>query len=167
MSEKSISIKERPKVVSSIKERPTFYIDGFELRAGGVLFYRTIQDKKEILMIKKGERWEDIGGKTDIGDTCIEDTVAREVDEETNSVIKKQYIRKQLDTGFPVYSATKYVLYFIKANQYERKLCTEDFGTTEFVDNICRTLHWISLENVKTITLHPRLSLQSILSFFK
>ena len=150
-----------------IPKRPTFYIDGFELRAGGVLFYRTIKDKKEVLLIKKGERWEDIGGKTDLGDTCIEETVAREVEEETNSVIKKQYIRKQPDTGFPLYSKTKYALYFIKANQYERKLCTEDFGTTEFMDNISRTLHWVPIENLKTITLHPRLYLQSILSFFK
>jgi ADP-ribose pyrophosphatase YjhB (NUDIX family) len=157
MSEKSISLK----------ERPTFYIDGFELRAGGVLFYRTIQDKKELLLIKKGEQYEDIGGKTDIGDTCIQDTVSREVEEETNSVIKKQYIRKQLDQGHPFYSKTKYALYFIKANKYERKLCTEDFGDKEINDNIVRTLHWIPLTDVPNVTLHPRLCLQSIIHFFK
>lgn len=168
------SQRERPKLindkcVSSIKERPTFFVEENELRAGGVLFYRFNQSKIEVLFINKNDRFEDIGGKTDPIDKCIEDTVSREVEEETNNRITSFHIKKQLEKCEKraiFYNKSKYVLYFIKANKYERKLSTEDFSNKEITDDIARTLHWIPLSDISTIRLHPRLSLQSILHFF-
>jgi hypothetical protein len=163
------SQRERPQEVSSQRERPTFFVQENELRAGGVLFYRFNQSKIELLLINKNDRFEDIGGKTDAIDKCIEDTVSREVEEETNNRITSFHIKKQIEKcehRAIFYNKSKYVLYFIKANKYERKLSTEDFSNKEITDDIARTLHWIPLSDISTIILHPRLSLQSILHFF-
>jgi hypothetical protein len=60
------------------------------------------------------------------------DTVSREVNEETNFVINQKIIKKQLDNNKSIYNyKSKYVLYFVKANKYERKLTSEKFHFTK------------------------------------
>jgi hypothetical protein len=78
----------------NINDRPTFYYNDDitkPIRAGGVIIYREINNKIQFLLIKKSlniiERYEDIGGKTDIIDVTQYDPIAREVSEETNLVI--------------------------------------------------------------------------------
>lgn len=149
--------------------RPTFsYLNdnNMPIRAGGVIIYRKINNQIEFLLIKKLigniERYEDIGGKTDKNDTNEFDTIARETCEETNSIINEQIIKKQLEYSKSCYNLkSKYVLYFIKANKYEKKLKSHFFGDIEIHDSINRTIEWVNTKMIidKIITLHPRLLL--------
>ena len=43
-------------------------------------------------MIYCDKKYEDFGGKTDKIDTCIEDTIAREAEEESNKIFKKSNV---------------------------------------------------------------------------
>lgn len=149
--------------------RPTFnYLNdnNMPIRAGGVIIYRKINNQIEFLLIKKLigniERYEDIGGKTDKNDTNEFDTIARETSEETNSIINEQIIKKQLTYSKSCYNLkSKYVLYFIKANKYEKKLKSAVFGDIETHDSIHRTIEWVNSKLIidKMIILHPRLLL--------
>ena len=147
----------------SLDNRPTFYYlfdNNSPIRAGGVIIYRKINNITELLLIKKKDRYEDIGGKTDVTDENELDTVSREVYEETNSVINKDIIKKQLTYSKSCYCLkSKYILYFVKANIYQKKLISENFGDNEIHDNIERSIEWINskifLEN--SLFLHPRL----------
>lgn len=130
------------------------------IRAGGVIIYRKFNNEIELLLIKKLNRYEDIGGKTDIKDINEFDTVSREVKEETNFVINQKIIKKQLDNNKSIYNyKSKYVLYFVKANKYERKLTSEKFGECENFDSIERTIHWVNIKLILNdeLILHPRL----------
>jgi len=149
--------------------RPTFsYLkdNNKPIRAGGVIIYRKINNQIEFLLIKKLigniERYEDIGGKTDKEDIDELDTIARETFEETNNIISQSIIKKQLEFSKSCYNLkSKYVLYFIKANKYEKKLKAEIFGNVELHDSIHRTIEWVNSKLIidKIINLHPRLIL--------
>jgi len=149
--------------------RPTFnYLNdaNMPIRAGGVIIYRKINNQIELLLIKKLisniERFEDIGGKTDKNDINELDTIARETCEETNSIIDEKIIKKQLKYSKSCYNLkSKYVLYFIKANKYEKKLTSTVFGNIETHDSIHRTIEWVNSKLIidKMINLHPRLLL--------
>ena len=81
-----------PKRKREVDTRPTFTYDGDPVRAGGCLFF--IKQNNEIYyLLRKGKRdWGDIGGKTDEKDTCITDTIIREVVEETNNKIGRAHV---------------------------------------------------------------------------
>ena len=155
--------------MTAIVIRPTFSYKNDvtkPVRAGGVIIYRKFNKEVEILLINKliGDvnRYEDIGGKTDTVDIHEFDTISREVFEETNSKINKNIIKNQIKNSKSIYSAkSKYSLYFIKANKYERKLKSEDFGDSENHDSIVRTIHWVNIKKItnEEISLHPRLKL--------
>ena len=153
--------------MSGIVIRPTFNYKNEitkPVRAGGVILYKRTNNDIFILLIKKnGERYEDIGGKTDMVDKDEFDTISREVQEETNSIINQKIIKNQIiNSNKSIYSfKSKYLLYFIKANKYEKKLTTEQFGTSENHDSIERTIHWINIKMIieNKINLHPRLKL--------
>lgn len=165
------------------KSRPTFYIDENEIRAGGILFYRYVnhQDSNstcksksiEVLLSLKQNRYEDIGGKTDSVDQSIFDTISREVQEETNGLITSYHVQKQLQkqvaferTSSHYIIHGKYLLYIIQANSFERKLSSLDFGETELLFDIPRTMHWIPIEQLSLLCLHPRLPCKQITTFF-
>lgn len=149
-------------------KRPTFFYQDNEIRAGGILFYRfTNKGKVEVLLSNKNNRYEDIGGKTDSVDKTILDTISREVHEETNGLFNSNVVASQLyknrDNGI---SNGKYLLFVIKANSYERKCTSEEFSDHEILYDIPRTMHWVSLECLSHLQLHPRLSLKQIYSIF-
>ena len=77
--------------------------------------------------------------------------------------IKCHFTNRQIiNSNKSIYSfKSKYLLYFIKANKYEKKLTTEQFGTSENHDSIERTIHWINIKMIieNKINLHPRLKL--------
>jgi len=149
--------------------RPTFnYLSNntMPIRAGGVIIYRKINNQIQFLLIKKligeSERYEDIGGKTDKEDENELDTIARETYEETNFIISKEIIKKQLEHNKSFYNLkSKYVLYIVKANKYEKKLTSTVFGNVETHDNINRVIEWVDVDMIinKMINLHPRLLL--------
>jgi len=131
--------------------RPTFYYENKkdqEIRAGGLLLYRYADDMEEpeFLMIKTRGKYEDFGGRTDIVDNSIDDTICREADEESNGILKTTEVRELIKDQKPIYtSESKYLIYIIKTpNQYN----PIDFGTTELHDGIARTVEWIKLSKL-------------------
>jgi len=159
---------QNPVLPSNYHDRPTFYLDdhrGKPLRAGGVLFYRYTNDEMEVLLIKNGaDRYEDIGGKTDAVDGSIYDTIARETWEETNKKISAQVVKRQVQSGMPIYTRqSKYLMLIVRANAYECRLTSDDFGTMELHDQFPRTIHWVRIKNLEGLKLHPRLNLATIL----
>jgi len=162
--------------MDNIHLRPTFYYKNNKnkpIRAGGVIIYRKNNNETEVLLIKKIkndlENYEDIGGKTSYEDTSILDTVSREVSEETNYIINKNIIKKQINQYKykSIYNIkSKYILYFIKANSYERLLESENFGNLEIYDKIERTIVWVNVNEIinKEISIHPRLILEDLIN---
>jgi len=143
--------------------RPTFYtLDRQPIRAGGILLYR-FSTELEFLMIRNTEqRYEDIGGKTDIGDKTIENTIIREAFEETNGLLNPVI---PVGTASRYFANGKYFLYLVKANSYERQLTSEQFGTVEIHDGINRTIHWVPQKSLANLDIHPRLHTTDLLAF--
>lgn len=84
-------LKNNRNISKNVDERPTFVFqnDGQPIRACGILLtYINHLGENNFLLYseKKFDKWQigDIGGKTDIGDKCIFDTLRRECKEETN-----------------------------------------------------------------------------------
>jgi len=135
-------------------ERPTFLFNNDKnhpIRAGGVLFYRT-SDKgvSEILLIKSADYpdYQDIGGKTDMKDKNIFETIAREVDEETNKQIKFSVVMKQMKNSPSIYvRSIRYLLYLVEANDKQCALTTADFADKEYHDNFYRKISWMNIDN--------------------
>ena len=153
--------------------RPTFYYMNDkkkEIRAGGVLFYRIIDTHCDFLMMYNEWRktMEDFGGRTSEEDKSIEDTVSREIEEESNGIFKKEDIKKRLNysTSYNVYiKQSKYLVYFVKITKKELKLKKSDFGNLEIYDNLKRTVDWIQVEDLledSDIQLNPRLAHKQI-----
>ena len=154
--------------------RPTFYFNDektYPIRAGGVLIYKIINNRVKLLMIKKkDETYEDIGGKTDLNDITELDTICREVEEETNMVINKNIIKYQLNKSKNIYiTNSKYLLYLVEANSYERNLKSTYFGTKELKDNIIRTIQWIDIDNLleNKLKFNPRICGSELKIFLK
>ncbi len=152
--------------------RPTFFYKNnseLEIRAGGLILYRYEPDMEEpeFLMIKAWGKYEDFGGRTDLVDTSIEDTICREADEESNGILPMDEMLNIIKNEEPVYcSKSKYMVYIIKTAKYYN---TEHFGDWEIHDGIPRTVEWVKLSNllykkfIKT-SLHIRLK---FVFFFK
>jgi len=132
--------------------RPVFFYDDHktkQIKAGGIIFYRfnKITNKTEFLLIKCNNKYEDFGGKTDPQDTCIEETVAREAEEESNKIFSKCDILKNINKIDAVYSkCSKYLIYFIRTDTDYRP---EDFGTIEIFEQIPRTVEWVPYSRMK------------------
>lgn len=130
--------------------RPTFLFDNQPVRAGGVLFYHHDKETNEyeLLMIHSRGKYEDFGGQTDDVDKDYLDTVSREVEEETNNIIPKEYIRSKIENLEPIYiKHCKYILYCIEVDTYYDP---HIFGDHEKVDNIDRTVEWVSYDTFKS-----------------
>lgn len=161
-----------------MNDRPVFYYNELtenEIKAGGVILYRKDKEHKTIkfLLINSQEKYEDFGGRTDVIDKNINETIAREVEEESNGLIKKEYIinniekyltdkkrnnpEDDLENEFMTFIGqsnlikeiyiknSKYLLYFIPTDiDYD----TTKFGTYEIHDNIARTVDWITYEKL-------------------
>jgi len=71
--------------------RKVFYIGDKIVSAAGCLFYKKVNNDIYLLLIKyEDPNWpllDDFGGKVDIIDNTIEDTIIRELREETNNII--------------------------------------------------------------------------------
>lgn len=134
-------------------QRKTFYIgtDATKpIRAGGVIIYRKTKDNNiDLLLIFSRGVYEDIGGRTDNNDDNIYDTVAREVEEETNKVITYDSIVDRLsDAKYVYFSQSKYIIFIVEATKKESKLDSEVFGDTEIHDNISRSIQWVPLDTI-------------------
>lgn len=150
--------------------RPTFYYNDNNndnnnnktnpLRAGGCLFYKFDENNKmHVLLITNHGKYEDFGGKTDEVDKCIEDTIIREVMEESNCLIDECELKDQLIKNNCIYvKRSKYLLYIIEASEKQAKLTGEMFGNKELHDNLFRTVEWMLYEEMKSKkNIHVRL----------
>ena len=120
--------------------------DAKPVKAAGVIFYKTIKGKLELLILKNNnDKYEDIGGKVDFDDETIFHAAGREVEEETNGMIKSDDVLDRLKNSVFVYvPRSKYIIYLVEANINETKLNKEDFGDKEEHDDIYRTIGWIT-----------------------
>ncbi len=135
--------------------RPTFYTNNYPIRAGGVIFYHQDELTKNIkILLQYTERttdnikrflYEDIGGKTDNIDTCINDTIIREVIEETNNIITKEILEKYFSKEHKsIYlKKSKYYLVLVKVDNDIKNLDRRSFGKIESSSNKKRQFFWI------------------------
>ena len=129
--------------------QPVFYYTKKQLpvKAGGVIFYHIDGMNINFLMINNRDKYEDFGGKTDPKDSNYEETVAREVEEESNNIFKKTDILKKIKNMVPIYTKhSKYLLYFI---EIDKLLDPVKFGDCEIYENFPRTVEWISVFDLK------------------
>lgn len=129
--------------------RPVFKLDGQDVKAGGIIFYRYGTKSIDLLLSASERSMDDLGGCTDIEDPDIYYTVAREVEEESNKKFNKKNLIKRLKQESTQYIYTpksKYVIFILKASDDEKKFKKEDFGEKEIHDNIERQVKWIPLE---------------------
>ena len=123
--------------------RPTFYLGGLKhnpIRAGGVIFYKYNESGYDCLLSYDGKTYSDFGGKTDTSDSCIEDTVSREVAEESNGVFEKDWTKDRLKQNPFYIKKGKYIVYFVELTSwYDPSL----FGDIEVHAQIPRKIDWI------------------------
>lgn len=136
-----------------------------EVKAGGVLFYIKKDLQVELLLISSQRGYEDFGGCTDICDNDIIDTISREVEEESNGIFNKKYIREKIKDLDPIYiKICKYVLYLVEVEEYHDPLI---FGSMEIHDNIERTVEWVKLSDLPNKKLNFRLKYFGIMNRLK
>jgi sulfur transfer complex TusBCD TusB component (DsrH family) len=196
MNIKNMSYKITTQKGTDLERKCFYYEDSNEqpILAAGVLFIKEENGKKFVLMQKKIEKdkqdeYSDFGGKIDIRDDTIVDTIARELGEELNDglyeIVKKEHV--YLDTIEKlkniileniiklIYQRTAKYFVIIAKLPKNIMLDFEKIGTREELDKINRTVHWISYEdfiklykgNKNTPNLiHPRLWGNQILNFF-
>lgn len=155
------------KKVFSFKDPETETIS--EVKAGGAMPYIYDLTNKDLsfLMIVDGDKYCDFGGKIDPKDANIQETISREVFEESNGIFKKRYILDKIKKLDGIYSQhSKYLLYLFEADKYYDP---KQFGKIEFHDNIPRTVEWVTFSNLMKFEflqnkLHARLKYKN---FFK
>lgn len=182
--------RQRGKNGEQNKMRKVFYFDNDKdkpILAAGILFVREMDGKVQVLVQNVEEepgkhRYSDFGGKIDLDDKTLIQTVARELGEELNygiyetrrgnniyldnTALKKIIQQNILKTFYQ--SVAKYFVIFAKFND-NLQLDMEKIGKTEKLDKINRTVSWIPAEDFIAShfnhTLHPRLWGKQILEF--
>ncbi len=175
----------KPKIIRKV----FYYKDDtkMEIKAGGILFVHG-KENKEVLIQKIFEKdgkikYSDFGGKTDNDDLTIDDTIARELYEESNGGIRNKYtkqilsideLRKMIDENIQIEILIPMVKYILKIVYFDDSKYELDFsiiGTYEKKDKIKRFVEWISYDEFikyyDSKSLHPRMVFPSILNFFK
>lgn len=144
-------------------DRPTFNLNNdsnYPVRAGGILFYYLNSKKEtpmyELLLIKCNNKYEDFGGCTDIKDKSIIDTICREVEEESNKIFEKDFIKNKINDIKPVYiKICKYALYLVELDEYYN---TTLFGDKEIHDNINRTVEWVTYDEFNSLVTDKKVN---------
>lgn len=127
--------------------RPTFYYHDHPVRAGGVIFFRFRKKRLQLLLIESKRGIEDIGGCSDAIDTCSDDMVARETDEETNQVVTKEEVHRLFKKKPVVHfysKQSKYLFHIIRATKRIGRLTSDLFGDREYHDDIERSIGWVN-----------------------
>lgn len=126
-----------------VRGRPTFIINNLQIRAGGVILYYKEQNKSiSFLFIQCQNEIEPFGGKTDIIDKTLKDTVKREADEESNGIIK---LTDEILLDWVYFPNSKYILFFVESKiKYDPIL----FGTKELYENIDRNVEWMQYDKI-------------------
>jgi len=151
-----------------MSNRPTFYINDKPIRAGGVIFYYQDELTKNIkILVQYTERtvdnikrmlYEDIGGKTDEIDKCINDTIIRETIEETNNIITKEMLEKYFskENKYIYLAKSKYYLVLIKVDDDIKNIDKRTFGKEE-INGKKRKFFWINSNIIKGMPFNERI----------
>lgn len=168
-------------------ERKVFYYeDNIEkpILAAGILLFK--EDTKEVLVQKLPKddtyQFSDFGGKIDMEDKNVIESIARELWEEINGGICRKKNGKMCDLNglkklihggikkklyFP---NAKYFLIFVSFNENKYELNMDKIGEKEETDQITRNVVWIPyqefIDSHFSHNLHPRLWGKSVLEFF-
>jgi hypothetical protein len=151
-----------------MKKRPTFYFNDNPdqpVRAGGLVFYVKTKKGPKILMARCQHTWSDLGGKTDVRDTTITDTIVREFNEESNCMLYSQkrikskpqvlevlplaneWLKTYLEEQ-PVHSyyiaSCKYVLYVVELPKSYLNKTWDMFDRREYYESITRKVDWLN-----------------------
>lgn len=123
-----------------LPKRPHFIVDNKVVTAAGCLIYKRTPEIHVLLIRYANPRWpllDDFGGKVDVDDTSVDETIVRELSEETNNIITK-IPGNYVDFYNPT---SKYLCRVVEVSSdfYED---TSVFGDRETKDNIPRTVAW-------------------------
>ena len=124
--------------------RPTFKCNFGDIRAGGVLFYKIVDDIKQYLVIITKGVYSDLGGKSELCDKTIYDTIAREVNEESTNFYTTAFVYNRIINEQPIYlSKAKYILFVLPIDSQYLNIDNDD-------------LCWMTSDILKEKS-HPRL----------
>lgn len=139
------------------------------ISAAGCLFYKIVDGEVWLLLIKyinpEYPLLDDFGGKVDITDNSIMETIMRELSEETNGIISGDYIENLINVSPAFYNK--------KSKYYMKTVCVDNsfypdttiFGDFEGTDRISRTIGWYKFNDVWDKLAH-RLQFNDMLMCF-
>jgi len=137
--------------------RPTFLLHSYPVRACGITFYAFNEGKMFILLMKTPKWYEDIGGKTDIGDPDPFFTAARETNEESNRLFEFDEIYQSVQNAqVTISKKSKYSSFYIEIPWFEN---TSIFGINEEYEHNDRIFEWVDVSNMHEIKRNPRLDM--------
>lgn len=172
------NVSDLQKEINPYTGKPQFILYGYQtepfeksnrakyVTACGVLFTKGNGNTRKFLLSRS--HWceinkivaEDIGGKVDMIDKTVYDTVIREVHEETNKVICLSHDRLQSTRKYYI-EKLKYLLFIVDSTQYEASLSIDDFGLFEFPTNNqpmhSRMIEWLSFNECNDFKLSARI----------
>jgi len=181
---------------TDLKRKCFYYEDSNEkpILAAGVLFIKEEKGKRFVLMQKviekdKPDKYSDFGGKIEVKDDTIFDTIARELGEELNEGLYKKVKKENIYLDAPeelknlilqnivklIYQKTAKYFVIIAKLPKDIILDFEKIGNHEELDKINRTVHWISYEDFIKLyngnkntpnQIHPRLWGGQIQNYF-
>ena len=143
---------EESKIIPKLDKKYTY---DNTVSAAGCLFYKKSNEKLELLLISyddpKWNKLDDFGGQVDDLDNTIYDTIIRETIEETNNIIKKDFLEKMInDKQYRSFynNLSKYYVITIEVddNFYPD---TKIFGNFETKDKIGRSIRWYNYSDIK------------------
>jgi hypothetical protein len=148
-----------------MSERPVFkHNENIYVSAGIIIYTLNPESQVYSFMLQKCTRntwlFEDLGGKSEIGDKNILDIAIRECQEELNykGGINESFIRQQLNDKHSFEYAVpqnKYMLYMIYVSyEFKTSLNMKEFGTHENLDQIQREVVWLSYKDIMELSIH-------------
>lgn len=121
------------------------------ISAAGCLFYKQTIYGKQLLLTKYVDphwpRLDDFGGRVDVKDNTIYDTIIRETNEETNGVIGETRIRELVMNPKNKHYYNRESKYYLILVQVDETFFpdTTVFGQLENHDQIYRTIDWYDI----------------------
>lgn len=128
------------------KKRPHFLINNCPITAAGLLIIDYEKHKCLLQYIPEKNKYDDFGGKVDIKDNTIIDTIVREVYEESNKLIGSE--NNPIDFSkiyFCYMKKCKYLLAVIESKYINIDKNLKIYGKIETHTNINRLFKWVNI----------------------
>jgi hypothetical protein len=138
--------------MSTKTNKKVMYLNGDHTKpimGSGVLIYKNEDGKMKILILDTKHKYEDIGGNIYRTDSTLYDAICREIEKETNGIIKKTDIFNRIQKAKYIYiPKAKYLVFLLEATVTEKKLKKQDFGDKELHNNYNRDIGWINRQQL-------------------